>query len=171
MTTRPLTVSEYFRTLNILFFGLIAGQIFFAAIIVFLKLTGVENSQGVEFRQILLFVVPMFIIGGIYASMQIFKSKLNLAKGKTDLTDKLNHYRSACIIRWALLEAPGFLSLVVSFITGDLLFLGMTAIIIAYFISIRPGVEKAIIELELDYEDKMKLSDPDAVITEINMNE
>jgi tellurite resistance protein TehA-like permease len=146
MTAGTQTSREYFRTLNILFFALVAGQFFFAIIIIFLNLTGIENEQGKDIKQILLLLVPILIVGSIYASQMVFKSKLSLIKNKTLLKEKMFEYRSACIIRWAILELPGFLSLVICFWTGDLLFLGMTAIVIAYFITIRPGVEKAIIE-------------------------
>jgi hypothetical protein len=110
-------------------------------------------------------IVPVFAIAGIYGSQYLFKMKLNDIKNKTNLSEKLTDYKSACIIRWAILEAPSFLAIVAAIITGEVLLLGIVAIIIAWFVAIRPGVQRAINELDLDYKDKMLLNDPESIIT------
>jgi len=167
MSTSQLTSKEYFRMLNILFYALIAGQVIFALVIVYLKLTGVSLNNFPEYKQTLLYAFPFIVLAGIYASQAVYKSKLVPIKAKTDLREKMSDFRTACIIRWALLEVPGSLSLIICFLTGDLLFIAVAAIVIGYFLMIRPSIEKTIIDLELDFEDQTKINNPDEIIAEI----
>lgn len=171
MATKQITSKEYFRILNILYFGLLSGQFFFAVVTLFLNLSGTMNQEGSSLRDIFIIVVPIFIIGGIYGSLTVFKTKLSAIKNKIELKEKMSDYRAACIIKWALLEFPSFFAILVYFITGDILFLGMAALVVGYFISIKPSLEKTTNELELDYADKIKIEDPDSVIAEWDIKE
>jgi hypothetical protein len=168
MATKQLTSKEYFRILNILYFALFAGQVLFGVVILGFSLSGETIQEGLEFRDVFTIIVPLFFVGGIYGSHMLFKNKLIVAKNKSSLFEKMADYRSALIARWALLEFPSFFSMVVCFWTGDLFFLVMAALILVYFISIRPSIEKTEIDLELDISDKITINNPDAVIAEID---
>jgi len=171
MSTKKVTSKEYFKILDILYFSLLAGQIIFAIITLYLTLSGTINSQHKEFRDIFLILVPIFVAVGIYASNIMFKNKINLAKEKLSLIEKMSDYRSALLLRWALLEFPSFFSIIAFFLTGDFFFLGISALIIVFFINIKPNIDKVSIDLELSIGDKMTINDPDAIIAEINTNE
>jgi len=170
MAIKQITSKEYFRILGILYFALLSGQFFFAAVSLFANLSGAINQEGSSLRDIFIIAVPIFVIGGIFGSITIFKTKLAAIKDKIELKEKMADYRSACIIRWALLEFPSFFAILVYFLTGDILFLGMAALVVAYFISIKPSLEKASNELELDYNDKTTIENPDSVIAEMDIN-
>ncbi len=171
MATKQITSKEYFRILNILYFGLLSGQIFFAAVTLYLTLSGAVNQENSSLRDIFVFIVPLFVVGGIYGSLVAFKNRLSVTKSKVNLIEKMSDYRTTCIVRWALLEFPSFFAIIVYFLTGDFIFLAMAALIIAYFVTIKPNVEKTTIDLELDYTDKTKVEDPDSVIAEMDINQ
>jgi hypothetical protein len=171
MPTKKVTSKEYFKILDILYFSLLAGQIIFALITLYLNLSGTINAQHNEFRDIFLVLVPIFVAAGIYASHIMYKNRINITKEKLTLIEKMSDYRSALLLRWALLEFPSFFSIIAFFLTGDFFFLGITALIIVFFINIKPNIEKASIDLELSIGDKMAINDPDAIIAEININE
>jgi hypothetical protein len=160
------TSKEYFNSLNITYMSLILGQVFFAIISLFLSLSGLVSFNLEDSKFILIIVTILFAFGAFYGNTYIFKMKLNAINPASSLFDKLNEYRSACILRWAILEGPSFLSIIGYFLTGDLTFIIITSSIIAFFFMNRPNAEKACTELNLEYQDKIRLMDPDSVISE-----
>jgi len=69
-----------------------------------------------------------------------------------DATDseKLNAYRGAYIIRWAMLQAPGLFSIISFLITGDYAFAGIWLVLIILFVTAGPSRSKMDDDLELD---------------------
>ena len=108
METNQMTTKAYFKALTIVYFALVAGQVVFALLALFLVQTGKLGDGGEELSNIFLYVLPFFVVGGILGSNIMFKKSLAEAKNKTGLLEKMNYYRSALIIRYALLEGPPF---------------------------------------------------------------
>ncbi len=165
MITNKLTSKEYFKLLSVLYFALIGGQVFFGLIAFYLNNNGSYHPQGKDLKDIFIYLVPIFALYGVIAGSIIFKKKLNLSKSKTSLIEKLNDYRTASIIRYALLEGSSFFSLVSYLLTGDSLFLYLSILIIAIFIILKPSAEKVIIDLELNPGETQIISNPDSIIT------
>lgn len=164
METFPLTSKAYFKTIQIIYYALIAGQLFFAFIVLFL-IYGMEfKAEMQDLKNIFIIVATLFAIGGLFASQMIFRNRLDQAKSRTNLPEKLGDYRSALIVRFALLEFPSFLSIVFCMITGEVIFLGLSGLIIAVFLSIKPTKDKAINELELNTSDVNSLNNPDHIV-------
>ncbi len=159
------TSREYFRSLQMVYIALIAGQVFFGVVSFYLNQFADFGAPGKELRDIFIYIVPLFIIGGTAASLLVFKNRLKVSAGKTSLNEKMTDYRAALIVRYALLEGPSFLALVVYLLTGDLLFLGMAGLIVLFFLTIMPTINKGVKDLELSPADEQLLNDPNAVIT------
>jgi hypothetical protein len=166
MYKNQFTSKEYFNALNIMYISLILGQVFFAVITVFLNLNGLISFNFEESKLALVLIAIILAFSGIYGSNYVFKIRLNNIKQTAGLFNKLIEYRSASILKWAILEAPSFLAIIGYFLTGDMTFIIITIAIIAFFAMNRPSPEKTCIELELDTQYKIKLMDPDAVISE-----
>ena len=158
MNTTQQTVKSYFLALQIVYYALIAGQLIFAFLTFYLIRSGLFDGEQAELRNIFIFIVPVFVMGGLFISHLLFKSFLNNAKGKISLYEKLTYYRSALIIRYALLEGPSFFAIVVYLLTGDYLFLGMSGLVILVFFTLKPSVERAINDLELNSEETRRIN-------------
>lgn len=156
METTQQTPKEYFKALKIVHFALIAGLIFFGLISFCLHQFGFE-STSIELQNIFIYFIPMFVLVGYLVSNVLFKNRLNHCKGKSELKEKLNDYRSALIIRWAFLEGPAFLAIVAHLLTGYITYLAWAGIIIFYLIAIMPTISKTVTDLELDYEEEHSL--------------
>jgi len=167
MESRPQTSKEYFRTLQIIYYALIAGQVLFGLISVLLNQMTGFLSRTIELRNILLYITPVFIIGGYFGGRILFRKNMNTARNRAGLLEKMSDYRAAIVIRYALLEGPSMLSIIAYLLTGDLLFLGMAGLIIFIFITLKPSSDKAAADLDLGPEDEHSVNDPDAVISEI----
>jgi hypothetical protein len=158
------TSGEYFRSLIIVFYGLISGQVFFGLLSFFLVITNHLSSDGSDLSNIFIYIVPVFVLAGFILSHLIFKNRLKAISKKTSLFSKLADYRAALIIRYALLEGPGMFAIVVYLVTGNIIFILLATLIVLFFITIRPGREKVIKDLELNPNDEQILNNPNSEI-------
>jgi len=135
------------KTLAIIHLALVIGQILFAVICVML----IEKTEIIlnDTSDIFLFLVPAFAVFGLIASNLVFKKMLDQLNQKNNPADKLAAYRSAFIIRCALLEAPSLLGIVAYYLQGNFLYIFISGFIILFFITIRPTKEKIEIDLNI----------------------
>lgn len=167
METRPQTSKEYFKTLQIIYYSLIAGQVFFGLVSVIINQM-INLNSGLEIlKDIFLYIVPVIIISGLLVGRRLFKNNMKTASSRAGLIEKMADYRASCILKYALLEGPSFLAIIIFLVTGDILFLGMTGLIIAIFLTMKPTKEYAVRNLELNPYEEQKIHDDNAVISEI----
>ena len=164
MNTNRQTSKEYFKSLTIAHAALIMGQLLFAGVIYF-QVSSAGNSisdrNGIPFD----IIVPILVIGGIVASYFIFNTLLKSAKNKSNLKEKLVSYRSAMIVRFALLEGPSLFSIIIVMITGNIMFFIYTLLIIGFFLYYRPTKESITNELELNFEEKSVINNPESIFS------
>ncbi|HSD63015.1 MAG TPA: hypothetical protein VLB50_04425 [Ignavibacteriaceae bacterium] len=146
-----------FRQIRIIFFALIAGQLFYC--IVALYLTGndfilTENDYGAFIG----FIVPIIIVILVLASKYLYKRLISAQVKEASLYDKIISYRTNNIIKFALLEAANLLSITFYLLTGDFLYIGLFLIILALNFIYFPGKEKFMTDFELTQEDLEKLN-------------
>lgn len=164
MTTHQQTSGEYFKSLNILFLALLMGQVSFAAISYYLNL-GVKPEMGVT-RNMFIIVALFLMMNGFVMGNFLYKYQIKRVRDFAKLSFKLGGYRSAFILRLALLEGASLFSIVAYLLTADITFLVIAGLIVAYFIYLRPSIDKVALDLGLDRSDSLKLENPDAIIAE-----
>lgn len=104
---------------------------------------------------------------GVLAGPFVRLYKINKLKLETDLKMKLAGYRAATIIRLALLEGPALFTVIAFLLTGDTNFLLYTSFMLLLFAMIRPTMERAIKELNLDEREVLKIQDPNEFVAEL----
>ncbi|MFV0269197.1 MAG: hypothetical protein ACK5HT_18895 [Draconibacterium sp.] len=164
MNPLKLTTKDYFKSLKIIHFALTLGVLFFTIISTVLMKIGFESLAIDEMNKAFLFAIPFFALAGIFGSNFLFNSRLKVCKRQANLRNKLDEYRSALVIKFALIEGPSFLTVIAYLLSGNFLFLGLILVLLAIMISYRPTKEKAINDLELDYNAWQMVENPDAVI-------
>ncbi len=164
MENYKMTSKDFFKSVQIIHLALITGVIILGIFAYSFHYIGIEMEGGKELNFALIYVVPVFAIAGIIASNLVFKQKLKECIAQPNLKDKLNCYRSALIIKFALIEGSSFFALVAFLLTGDLLYLGFAAILVVVFITYTPSKEKSIVDLELNPTEKQIIFDADAII-------
>jgi len=164
MTRHQQTSGEYLKSLNILFLALLMGQVSFAAITYYLNI-GVEPQTGVT-RNMLIIVALFLMMNGFVLGNFLYKNQIRRVRDFNTLNFRLGGYRSAFILRLALLEGASLFSIVAYLLTADLIFMVIAGLIVAYFIFLRPNVNKIAMDLDLERSDKVKLENPDAIIAE-----
>ena len=164
-----MTAREYFQSLTILHAALLSGQVIMAVIFYFFfnanqpPVTGREATGQME-----VYLIGGLMIVGVLASSQLFNTRLQKVKNEESLSAKLAGYRSASILRYALLEAPSIAAIVMYMLTNNLLLLIFAGMIVILFLIYRPTKERVVTDLELSPSEQAKLDDPNAIVTEIN---
>lgn len=163
MESIKMTSGEYFKSLKVVHLALVVGVVFFALTSILLQFAGF-GTLGPDVDKILVLVVPIIALIGSYTSNFIFRKKLSEIKKKSSLKEKMEEYRSAFIIRLALIEAPSFLTVVAYLLTGNYLFLGIVVALLIVFFIYSPNQSKFIAELELTKSESDMINNPETVI-------
>ncbi len=158
------TIKEYFKIISIFHFALALGITVFGLVISFLVADFQHPDNESDFAKILVYLVPGLLIVGIVASKMVFSNRLNILKDEMDFKLKLEKYREALIIRYALLEGPGIFALVSVFLTNNSEYLIYAAAMLIFILIKKPSIKSAINELELDQTEISKIENPDYVI-------
>jgi hypothetical protein len=110
--------------------------------------------------EMVLYMMVTMLLSAVGASFFFYKRQIAQAQEQTELSGKLQLYRGASIMRWALAEGAYLMSLVAYFfIAGDVTILGVAALALFYFISLMPGRGRLVNELNLSYSEQSQLGD------------
>lgn len=165
METTKQTSNEYFKALSIVHLVLTIGLVFMGLIGFYLIFSG-KVSNMTDLNGVFLYIVPIFILGGLFGSNWIYKNKLNGLKEENDLKTKMTNYRGILILRYAFLEGPAFFAFVSALLTNNLLFLAFAALMIIFMIYWRPTKSSVIVDLELSQREIAIVENPDSIIAE-----
>jgi cytochrome bd-type quinol oxidase subunit 2 len=169
MPVSKITSKEYFRILKILHFALAMGQLLFAGVTLLLVFGKNSSYQQNAIHEVLIFayLVPFVALTGLAVSIFVFKNHLAKIKNKNSLEQKTGLYQTAQIIRWAAIEGPGLFALVIFLLTGNSIIFGIFGLLILYFVSLYPSREKAIADMELNYNESQQINDDNTLIAEL----
>ncbi len=135
--------------LQILFFGLLIGPAMLMAVAYILHQTGGFTPVLVDLDEVLLLAVLIVGGGSFVASRTVFEKQVSDARAKSDITDKLDAYKTASLLRYALLEAPAFLAAILFLLSGSITLLLAGVGILAYMVTIRPSQDGLLMDLGL----------------------
>lgn len=131
------------NSIKVLFFALLAGQLLFAAVVIFLLK---DTESG-----------PNYMLGpdldlyafGAYALAMIFLSRFidgmwvkQIPTVKRVQRSETGHYRTNVIIRLAILEGAGLFSIVLTMVTINVYLFIVTAVLLAAFWFAQPTEEE-----------------------------
>jgi hypothetical protein len=154
---------QYFRALLIVFAALLAGQVFLVGILYFTMTPA--TIPGGETGDPMQYIVPIAVLAFLGFGFFLSKQRIETARQKDGLVEKLDLYRSAKIVQWAMVEGSTLITIVLYFFaSGRPEFLGLSAICILYFVTLRPSQEKIVHELALTSAEQMRLKNPDELV-------
>ncbi len=145
-------MKETFKTLNIIYLALIGGQLAFFAVVFFVLKPAPQED---DFFQML---VPIVSIMTIVASFFIYKMLKEKATEMDSLEDKVTHYRTSNIVRYALVEGGNLFAIVVFLLTGQTFLLAFFALGLIVFFFYRPSVQGFINDFEMSDGEASKLN-------------
>ncbi|MEM9867066.1 MAG: hypothetical protein AAF765_05220 [Bacteroidota bacterium] len=157
-----LTLTSYLRTLSIIHTSLIMGPIILGALLYF-----DTTKESIRFSfdlNTLFYVVPIVGLAGIFIGNLLYRNFLARIPTNLSLKQKLVRYQTASITKYALVEIPTFLGVFAFMITHNLFFLLVSAVLVLYFISLRPTTSGLAKNLELTRLEKSIFERPDEPI-------
>lgn len=138
--------------LRMLFFAMLFGQISFGAIIAFVMGKTTAIPLPIDSKIAMAIGVPFSAIA-ILVAYKIYAARLLKARAFTDTKQKLEGYKTASIVRWAIMEGVCLLNVVLFFVLGDFNFLFCALAVLALFLTTMPTLSKLINELGIDMQD------------------
>jgi len=163
MENQGITSKQYFKTLQIICFAIMASQLIIAGVAYLKVKNSYEVIPTIPERKII-YILSAFIFILFIGSRMLYNNKLKKLNTHADFHKMLMEYRSASIIRFALLEAASFISSIIYMLSHELAFIGIALLLFGYFFTIIPSRIKAETELDLEFEDKKRLNSPDEII-------
>ena len=101
-----------------------------------------------------IYLVPVAAVAGYFLSQWVFRKQIQSISKNQPLSQKLEKYQKALLIKYALLEGPGFLAVIAYYLSGNALHLVIAIALIVYLFVQRPTVEKIKADLPLSYEEE-----------------
>ncbi len=164
MKTKDITSRNYFKSLKIVYYVSIIELLLFLAIAVLLSFIAPHHTENIRLIKISSFVIPTIVVLGFLCSKTLFKRKLEKLKYENDLKLKMEGYRSALIIKYLSLKVPAFIAILASILTGEMIFLTLSVLLILMLFIEKPSPIKAARDLELNSENTQIIANPNKII-------
>jgi len=143
------------KALSILHFSLLTGQAVFACIAYYVRYSG--TMPTIDFgtnQQFIVIGIAAFAAVMAILAFSLYKKKVTeLRESAIPVPGKLTAYRAAALIRWAMLEAPVLLAIVIFMLTGNYILLIVAGAVLLLFITTRPTAAKVAAELSVSESD------------------
>ncbi len=149
------------KVITIIHLALLAGQVLFGIIAVAVLHPAAGNRQN---DKVFTYLVPLIAIVAVGISMFLFTQLIKKAIAQPTLQAKMTAYQTALIACYAPLEGASLFGIVAYIITGNLLYLLVSALLIARFVTIRPTVAKTGEDLKLSYDEQQELTETPAMV-------
>ena len=148
-----------FRALKIVHLALLGSLTLFTIIVLGVRFTGPkEMDQDKQLEQVLQVVTVVLSLGSLLFGYNIFKKKIAEARNSPGPAEKrMELYRAACIMWWAMIEGPGLLSIIGFFLTGNFAFFALALFHSGLLAMFMPRKENIILLLNLTSDEVARL--------------
>ncbi|MEZ4961664.1 MAG: hypothetical protein R2830_17680 [Saprospiraceae bacterium] len=129
--------AQFFKTLIIIYVAMLVGQLLFGGLIWWLLQQQETKSAGIFSGSGLL----VMLVVGCAALISLILNRSRSEKGADlkGLPQKLMHYRTTCIFRWAFLEMGNMVAIIFAFLDQNSTLLLFFALGIGLFLLARPS--------------------------------
>ena len=142
-------IKNQFNSIKIIYYALVSGLIVFSAVTLFVIQSRIEE-QASNLDSIFIVVVPIFGLVMMFVSYKLYNQMIINLSRDSDLSQKIEYYRKAKIVSWALVEAGCLFALVATILTVNYLYIAVFILLFGYFIMMRPSVESFVQEMRLN---------------------
>ena len=146
MQHQPVSFDQFFRSLQILHAAMLMGMV-----VVLVMLKFVLGSQTVVGSDSLFIIMGMGLaLFGLLMAYILPVKKINaIEQGKLSVTERLEKYREAFVLKMALIEGPALVCIILHYLQSDSLLFYTAIFLIIVFALSRPVAEKIKEELDL----------------------
>lgn len=122
----------YYQSLRLLHTVLVFGMLLFVSVSFFIVFKRSGSLVDISLDRILQVIAVVFTGVSLFIGFRLFNNKiLELRRSLLPVRAKLDAYRLACIIWWAMIEGPALFATVGYFLTGNTAFFALSLFHIA----------------------------------------
>lgn len=144
-------VNHYYKSLKLIFYGLLSAQVIFALLVLFKVWDDPLKSDQDDFVLVMQYFVPTLVVAMIISSRLFFRAWVRKAF-HLQLSQQLKIHQSGSIVRWALIEGGTLVSLLVFLLSSDYFFLSCAAFSLYFFWTHKPKIAQIAEDLDWDPE-------------------
>lgn len=145
-----------FKSLNIIHLALVVGCTLFFIIVNFV-LRDHFNVPTFEAGDVFTIPAIILILLAVFGSPFVFMRAISTVAEDASLDEKMTRYRTASIIKWALIEGPCLFLIVCTLLSPSLFYIGASFILIFLLIMNRPSKEKMSMIMRLNQDEQAEL--------------
>ncbi len=146
-----------FKVLQLLHRAMLAGMILFSIIGVYISVTGqikhVETATGKVLQVAVIVIAFLFAGVGFY----LFNKRVQATDNLTTAMERMAVYRSAAILRWAMIEVPVMFAIISFVLTGNYAFLAFAVVLMFLFLYVAPTKNKIVQQLQISEKESRQL--------------
>jgi hypothetical protein len=148
-----------FYTFKIVHRALLIGQVLFLGVMFYLLYSKTVIPPLTAQDKIFQVIAILFAAIAFFAGNAVFKKRLAAIRDGAGISvkEKFEKYRSASIVRWALLEGAALFCGICFFLTGNYAFLGLALVVILLFAMQFPDKTKMALQSGLSIMDTDEL--------------
>jgi hypothetical protein len=147
-----------FTTLRTIHIALLAGMIAFAIVSLILVNTGFAAVVDDSTQRILQVVCILLSALALFAGFKFFKKKIFVARNSMDAGEKrMELYRAACILWWAMIEGPGIFAGIAFVLSGNYAFFALAVFHMLVLLTFAPRKSNIILFLNLSNDEVARL--------------
>jgi hypothetical protein len=140
-----------FKTLKTIHLALLAGMISFAIVSAILLQQGYTAAMDESFERTFQVICVIVTLVCLVIGFNLFKRKMLAARNSTAPGEtKMEMYRTACIIWWAMIEGPGILATIGYLLTSNFAFMALAIFHIVILGAFMPRKQNIIVLLNLN---------------------
>jgi len=150
--------SNAFTTLRTIHIALLAGMIAFAMVSLILVNTGFAAVVDDSMQRMLQVVCILLSALALFAGFKFFKKKIFAARNSLEAGEKrMEIYRAACILWWAMIEGPGIVAGIAFVLSGNYAFFALGVFHILALLTFAPRKANIILFLNLNNDEVARL--------------
>jgi len=151
MKNQNIEPANFFKMTSLIFNALLAGMIIMAGM---MCLTNPTQNFDFDLKNQLLVIMLVAMIAGIFGSNFMYNFFKNKIETNNSIGEKTAKIQSANLARLALVEAPALLGIVLYMVESNLAFLMLSAIMILYFLTLKPSKDKILDDMNLTSDER-----------------
>lgn len=150
--------SNAFNQLKIIHIAVLISMVMFNVVALVLMLQGLTGLVDESFQRIMQAVCILLSFSFIIFGFKVFKKKIFAARNSIEPGEKrMELYRSACIMWWALIEGPGIIAGIGFIVSGNYAFFALAILHLLILLAFTPRKANIILLLNLTGEETGRL--------------
>ncbi len=139
----------YLKAIKKLHLAMLLGQCFMLGVVLFLTIQKIIPPGSAALDKPLQIAALLVSFAGVWGGYTIFKKRLLLANAAESMAGKLEEYRKALLLQWAITEAAVLFVVICFFLVGNYSFAALAAALIIFFALQTPNKVKLMLHLQL----------------------